>query len=387
MSLIKDNFMLKNTTIAQDYNSMEEYWNDYELINQGKSPNTYWDTYENGLRRMLESRIAKLYGSESALLLNSGMAAIHAAIESQILCSDDKIMLGQKSYFETIDWLEKFLIPRGIELIKVDTSDSKQISKALEIHQPKICFLETVINSPEVICLDFDNIFFAISHKTVFIIDNTVQSHLTKWFKAIPKKYRNRLLIVESGTKYITDQLMMGVIYGSLRSLEKPRVYARSIGNQLQQKAFEYLETGDLYNLDKKLIIQSKNLEYLIGKIEPKKFQYIRTLNQNARSKTQIKLFAKGTGCLVFLSLIDCGDLEFIHRQFVDSIKQKMSEVGLLIQIRAGFGYSTTCLRSYEDNALNQADMPLYVRISVGVESEVYFRTLAKIINQISYEL
>jgi cystathionine beta-lyase/cystathionine gamma-synthase len=387
MLLIKDNFMLKNTTIAQDYNSMEEYWADYELINQGKSPNTYWDTYENGSRRMLESWLATIYGSEASLFLNSGMAAIQTSLESQVLCHGDKILIGQKSYFETIDWLEKFVTLRGIELIKVDTSNSHEIMTALRFHRPKICFLETVINSPDVICLDFDNKFFEISQKTFFVIDNTVQSHLTKWFEIVPKKYHNRLLVVESGTKYITDQIMMGIIYGSLESLEKPRNYARCIGNQLQQKAFDYFKPVDFEGLSKKLGTQNKNVEYLINKIDPSKFQYIRTLNQNAKSVNQKMLFSKSMGCLVFLKLQDCENLESKHRQLVNSIKQKMTELGFLIHIRAGFGYSTTCLRSYEDNALNQADKPLYVRISVGVESEEYFRTLAKIINQISYEL
>jgi cystathionine beta-lyase/cystathionine gamma-synthase len=387
MSLIKDNFMPKNTTIAQDYNSMEEYWEDYELINQGKSPNTYWDTYENGSRRMLESQLATIYGSESSLFLNSGMAAIQTAFESQVLCHGDKILIGQKSYFETIDWLEKFVTPRGIELIKVDTSNSHEIAMALEIHQPQICFLETVVNSPDVICLDFDIQFFKISPKTVFVIDNTVQSHSTKWFEIVPKKYHNRLLVVESGTKYITDQIMMGIIYGSLESLEKSRNYARCIGNQLQQKAFDYLKPVDSEGLSKKLGIQNKNVEYLMSKINPSKFQYVRMFNQNAKSANQKILFSKGMGCLVFLKLQGCEELEYKHRQLVDSIKQKMSGLGFLIHIRAGFGYSTTCLRSYEDNALNQVDKPLYVRISVGVESEEYFRTLAKIINQMSYEL
>jgi cystathionine beta-lyase/cystathionine gamma-synthase len=197
--------MPKNTTIAQDYNSMEEYWTDYELINQGKSPNTYWDTYENGSRRMLESKIAELYGSESALLLNSGMAAIHTALESQILKSGDKILIGQKSYFETIDWIEKFVIPRGIELIKVDSANSSYIKQKLEDYQPKIAFFETVINSPDVIALDFENSFFEIAPNKIFIIDNTVQSHLTKWFEIVPTKHHVRILIVESGTKYITE--------------------------------------------------------------------------------------------------------------------------------------------------------------------------------------
>lgn len=180
---------------------------------------------------------------------------------------------------------------------------------------------------------------------------------------------------------------MVGIIYGSLVALEKPRDYARCIGNQLQQKAFEYLQHKSLLDLDKKLKIQSKNVEYLISKIDPNKFQYIRILNKNAKSLNQKKLFKKGIGCLVFLKLQDCEDPESKHRQLVNSIKQKMSECGFLIQIRAGFGYATTCLRSYEDNDLNQADKPLYIRISIGTESVEYFETLAKTINQVNYEL
>ena len=371
--------------IIQDYDSMESYWSDYELINQGKSPHTYWDTYENGSRRQLEQKLADIYGSESALFLNCGMSALHVALESQNLKAGDSILLGQKSYFETFTWLDQYLKPRGIELIRVDTSDFGQLSKALSQVQPKICLLETVINSPDCICLDFSSDLFEIAQKTLFIIDNTVQSHLTTWFDDIPKQYHNQLLIVESATKYITDEIMVGLIYGSQNGLSKPRDYARTIGQQLQQAAFSKIKPSNLTKLESKLNKHSRNVKLFLESLSPHKsyFNYIRVLNQNANSINQKQIFKNGVGSLVFLKL-NANNLIETHRKLVKIWKDELQKQNIKIKICAGFGFDTTCLRSYEDNNLNQPDKPFYVRISIGIESSKKIKVMAKVLGEIA---
>jgi cystathionine beta-lyase/cystathionine gamma-synthase len=366
--------------IAQDYNTIEEYWADVALINEGKSQNTYWDTYENGMRRQLESSLAKVYGSESCLFLNSGMSAIHSAIEAQILSTGDVVMVGEKSYFETGNWLDTYLSPRGVRILKVKTENADEVFEVLQKYQPKLCIFETVINSPDVICLDLDNKFFEVSNRTVFIIDNTVQSHLTRWFQIIERRYHDRVLVVESGSKYIAENLMMGIVYGTWIGLEPVRDYARSIGNQLQQRVLEHLNE-DFRTIDQKMNLHSKNLSLLSLNINHNLFEFVRTLNQRAINANQKKLFSNGVGCLLFIQLKG-KNLKSHHRKLVNQIHHKISESGYVIDIRAGFGYTTTCIRSYEDSGLNQPDNPLYVRISVGCERPEYFVRLARFLNQ-----
>jgi hypothetical protein len=174
---------------------------------------------------------------------------------------------------------------------------------------------------------------------------------------------------------------MMGIIYGTQNTLEKCRSFARSVGNQLQQKAFDHLQSEDLVNLESELLQQSLNVDIFVTNLDKSQFEFVRTLGSDSN------LFQRGKGCLVFLKLLDSIDLKLKHRKLIDMTKQKMSDKGLLIHIRAGFGYHTTCLRSYEDNALNQPDQPLYIRISIGTESPDYFVILATIINQTCYEI
>jgi cystathionine beta-lyase/cystathionine gamma-synthase len=366
--------------IAQDYNTIEEYWADVALINEGKSQNTYWDTYENGMRRQLESSLAKVYGSESCLFLNSGMSAIHSAIEAQTLSTGDVVMVGEKSYFETGHWLDTYLSPRGVRILKVKTENADEVFEVLQKYQPKLCIFETVINSPDVICLGFDSIFFEASEQTIFIIDNTIQSHLTRWFQIIEHRYHDRLLVVESGSKYITENLMMGIVYGTRFGLVPVRDYARSIGNQLQQRALEHLEC-DFETIDQKLKLHSKNLTILNTHINYCLFEFVRPLNYRIVNANQKRLFSNGVGCLLFIQLKG-KNLKSRHRKLVNLIRQKMSDSGHMIHIRAGFGYAVTCLRSYEDSGLNQSDSPLYIRISVGCERPEYIVRLAHFLNQ-----
>jgi cystathionine beta-lyase/cystathionine gamma-synthase len=372
-----------NHTIANDYETMEDFLNDCENINTGKSPNTYWDTYENGARRKLEAKLARLYGSRESLFVNSGMNAIHVAIESNNLKTGDKILIGQKCYFETTDWIQKYLVPRGVVVLKVDTSNSSKVLEMLETHKPNICFLETVINSPEVICLDFDGQFFEASQGTAFIIDNTVQSHLTKWYKIVPAKYHDKLLIVESGSKYITENLMMGVVYGTSKKLSACRDYARCVGSQLQQKAFEHIQPSDFVNLDKKLERQSQNVKLFLKHINKLSFEHVKSLDDQSNTYNQQNIFKNGTGCLVFMKLESSTNVQSDHRKIVNTLKHNLRRKKITVDIRAGFGYATTCLRTYEDNSLNQPDRPLYIRISIGIESSTQIIQMANSLNKI----
>ena len=48
------------TEVAASYRSMDEFWADADAQERGDSRRTFWDTYEHGRRRQIESQLAAL---------------------------------------------------------------------------------------------------------------------------------------------------------------------------------------------------------------------------------------------------------------------------------------------------------------------------------------
>ncbi|MEI6430491.1 MAG: PLP-dependent transferase, partial [Pseudanabaena sp. ELA607] len=243
--LRKGNFLNEISTFAHTYPSMEAFWDDAKAQVLGESPNTYWDTYEHGRRRQLEQILANTYGSESALLVNTGMSTIAVVVGMLNLSQGSKILTGERCYFETSDYLERYLVPRGIEIIRVPVDNTLLLNETIKNLQPQLAIFETVTNVPDVTALLGFPDCLGVSPNTFFLIDNSVQSHLTKWFSLVEKSC-SRVLVAESLGKYLTHETMGGVIYGSKETVERARNFARATGQQLQEKSFNYLCEAEL---------------------------------------------------------------------------------------------------------------------------------------------
>ncbi len=167
--------------VADCYDSMDDFWSNVASVDKGLSFGTYWDTYENGERRQLERVIAKGYGSQDALLLNSGMSALAVSIGSLKLRAGDCLLTGQSNYFETAGYLDRFVQGCGIQVRRVNLSRPGRLASAIKRWSPKVVLLETVVNAPSLECpLDALICMEQFVHP-VYIIDNSVQSWLTKW--------------------------------------------------------------------------------------------------------------------------------------------------------------------------------------------------------------
>jgi len=370
--------------VIEDYGTVDEFWSDFELINQGKSNHTYWDTYENGQRRKLESSFSKEYGSESALLLNTGMSAVFSSVIVNILKSSSKLLTSKKLYFETDNLFKKYLSKNIVEIIRVDHTNSIAILKLLKKYKPQICFFETVINLPEVPVLDFDKKYFLASPESLFVIDNSSQSHNTKWFHIIPKKYHSRLLVIESLAKYFTDEAMGGIIYGNHSSIEKIRDFARNTGQQLQQRAIDYISIPRIKNISNRLSKININIQVFKEIIEEyiSLFEYVNFLNSKVLTKNQKRIFATGKGALVYLKIRwpPNFDEDSTNRKLINLWKNSLKDKNIDLKIRAGFGFDITSVRNYEKNQLNQIDTPKYIRISVGTENTSKIEETAKVL-------
>jgi cystathionine beta-lyase/cystathionine gamma-synthase/SAM-dependent methyltransferase len=376
--------------VAQEYSDMEEFWEDYQNQIEGKSCNTIWDTYEHGQRRKLEGLLAKSYGSESALLLNSGMSAISVTIGMLKLSKNDVILTSDRCYFETSGFLEDFVIGLGVNVVRVDIDNSETVLNALNFYKPKLAIFETIVNVPDVSIANSYHEWLNVSPETIFLIDNSVQSHLTRWFEII-KETNDKILVLESAVKYITHACMAGVMYGTTNIMEKARNYARSSGQQLQQKAFNYICESEIRLVEKKLLIHSRNIsifkEELYNHLHL--FEFLRSLDSKNNNSSEI--FKKGCGSLLYLSLHITGKtsdlIDQMHRDLLKTWCFLAKELELNVVVRCGFGWNNTTARVYESGVLNQRDGVSYLRISIGIEPPwmIYLlaKTLVKAANQV----
>ncbi len=380
------------SNFARSYPTMEEFWADTDAQAQGMSHYTFWDTYEHGRRRQLEQLLAKAYGSESALLLNTGMSAIAVVVEMLKLRPGAKVLTGERCYFETSDYLERYLVPRGIELVRVSVDEPTKMVETITKIQPELAIFETVINFPSVPVLSWFPKYLSASPETFFLIDNSVQSHLTRWFEMIECIYHSRILVVESAGKYLTHECMAGVVYGCTETVERARDFARATGQQLQEKAFNYLCETEIAQVSWQLARHSRNVTVFKEELKPYQscFEFIRSLDSGiVQGHDAAKIFNNGVGALLFVSLpVPTIDepitLAQKHRRLLNDWFMRVKELELDIQVRCGFGWNETVARVYESERLNQADAPSYLRVSVGIEPLSVIRSLAQALGEAS---
>jgi cystathionine beta-lyase/cystathionine gamma-synthase len=353
-------------SVADSYTSMDAFWSGVAATEAGEDTGTYWDTYENGERRILERFLSNGYGSSDALLLNCGMSAVAVAVGSLALRSGDCLLTSRTNYFETSGFLQRFVESTGVVIQRIDVSTAGALDGAIVRFRPKAVLLETAVNSPKLECPI--GVLEAIRKhpETSFIVDNSVQSWLTRWFSS--RDHHHDLLVVESGTKYITNQVMCGVIYGGGVRMTAARDFARDTGQQLQGRALHFLQRACVERLDQRLKIHSSNAKMFAQIVNESGGGRVvaKTLDANA-PQSGWSPFSHGVGSLVFVEPATDRpiDKDFLHRW-----RQNLTAKGFgsMPDIRAGFGWMRTAARTYEGTKLNQPDAPAYLRVSCGIE-------------------
>jgi hypothetical protein len=374
-----------NAEVSRRYASMDEFWHDARAQTSGESPFTFWDTYEHGRRRQLEQRIAAAYGSEDALLLNAGMSAVAVALDALGLRPGDRILTSKRNYFETAELFDRYLPQRGIEVVRAPIGQPGAMHQAISCHAPKAVFFEVATNSPEVESPADLARWLEETAEVAFVCDNTVQGPLTRWFgdRAVAAvKPSASLLVVESATKYVSQSMVAGLIYGERRMVDSARALARITGQQLQEKAFNYLREGEISAVEQRLKLHSRNVAIFVEALSEVAgaLQFLRTLSgAPARACVAPALFANGVGGLLYLKprTLDEEAAGPACRRIVTEWQRRLAAHGQVLFVRAGFGWAETCARVYESRNLNQADSPAYLRISVGIEPPHIARLLA----------
>jgi cystathionine beta-lyase len=164
----------------------------------------------NPTSTILEKKIAALEGAEHALALGSGMAAVSAAVLSQVKAGDHVVSV-KKPYSWTNTLMQRLLPRFGVETTMIDGTDPANFRAAIR-QNTKLLYLESP-NSFTFELQDLEAVSkLAREHQLCTIIDNSYASPLYQQ----PISYGIDI-VVHSATKYIGghSDTMGGIICSS----------------------------------------------------------------------------------------------------------------------------------------------------------------------------
>jgi O-succinylhomoserine sulfhydrylase len=165
----------------------------------GKQRGFTYSRLANPTVRMFEERLALLEGAEEAAATATGMAAVHAALTSQLKAGDR--VVAARLLFGSCQYILSELLPRfGVETVLVDGRDLDAWAAALE-RPTKLVFFETPGN-PTLELIDIAAVA-KLAHRAGarVIVDNVFATGILQ-----RPLERGADLVVYSATKHIDGQ-------------------------------------------------------------------------------------------------------------------------------------------------------------------------------------
>jgi O-succinylhomoserine sulfhydrylase len=195
----------------------------------GTSPGFQYSRFGNPTVSMFEERMALLEGAEAARATATGMAAVTAAILSQVAAGDH--VVAAKALFGSCRWIVEELCPRfGVASTLVDGADLEQWAKAVRPNT-KVLFLESPTN-PTLEVYDIAAIAeIAHSVGARLVVDNVFATPCCQSPLALGAD-----VVAYSATKHIDGQgrCLGGVVLGDRKFVEDQlQVFIRQTGPTL----------------------------------------------------------------------------------------------------------------------------------------------------------
>ena len=182
---------------------------------RAKSAGTVYTRYNNPTFEACERRLAALEGAGKAWLFGSGMAAISAAVLSQVQAGD-RVLVQREIYGGAYEFFRD-LGPRfGLAVSWFSIGDPSSLTRGLGA-KPALVYLETPTN-PHLRCLDLAAVGKAVrAAGSVSVCDGTFASPINQK----PLEFGIDL-VVHSATKYLAGHadVVAGCVLGSQERLE-----------------------------------------------------------------------------------------------------------------------------------------------------------------------
>jgi cystathionine beta-lyase/cystathionine gamma-synthase len=188
-------------------------------------PQRFYTRYGSPNVALVEVIVAELEGAESAVAFGSGMAAIAAAILSNVR-TGDHVVAQTAHYTAALTLLTDWLPRQGVEVTQVDQTDIEAFRRAIG-PRTRVVYMETPTN-PTMALTDLKAVS-ALAHGqgAIAVTDNTFASSFNQRPLALGVD-----LVVQSATKYLNghSDVTAGAVVGSRKLVEPIWEYARVHG-------------------------------------------------------------------------------------------------------------------------------------------------------------
>lgn len=218
--------------VAPIYPGSTYLYDDLEVMDTalaGEEGRYVYTRYGNPTTTALETAIANLEGTVSAVSFASGMAALHASIMTSIT-PGATVLATSDLYGATFGMLSGFIQEWGCALELVDFTDLAAVATAIEQYKPALIVCETISN-PLMKVTDVPAVVqLARSVRATVLVDSTF---------ATPVLYRPAAdgahLVVHSMTKYISGHgdVTAGIVATSRMRRQQLSDFAKMAGGIL----------------------------------------------------------------------------------------------------------------------------------------------------------
>jgi cystathionine beta-lyase/cystathionine gamma-synthase len=361
----------------QDEETMKEAFKDER--NHFRAPGLYiYSRYRNPTVVAVEEQLMALEKSKWALLTQSGMSAIDAALaifqkagETGAWLFFSEIYGGTNSYIDRV-----LQYRRGIDVKRIYPTggqyDLHQLEKILAGEKPRLVYFEAMSN-PMLVVSDCEAIIaVAKKHGAVVIVDNTFATPYL-WN---PLQY-GADIVVHSATKYLSghNNITAGVVCGNNPQWEKDAIeYRKYVGHMISPDDAYRLGT-QLRTFELRFERHCQNAAQLAKilaaheKIEKVLYPGLETHPSHGEA---VKLFkGKGNGGMITFDLKtrDPGKKGEAAREFIAAVSEHIPLVPTL-------GDSITTLLHVESVWGDKYPLPGMIRLSVGIENVRHLETV-----------
>lgn len=195
----------------------------------GESDGYIYSRLGNPTTRQLEQRMAAMEGMEDAAATATGMAAVSAALLSN-LAAGDHLIASKAVYGCSYALMSHMLTKFGIEVSFVDMTSPENIEAEVKSNT-KVIFLESPIN-PNLVVLDLAAIAaVAKKHQLISIVDNTFLTPVLQQ----PAKLGIDI-VIHSATKYLNGHgdVVAGIVCGNKDMISNVKMTAlKDIGGTI----------------------------------------------------------------------------------------------------------------------------------------------------------
>lgn len=321
-------------------------------------PGLFYSRMDNPTVAALETHLANLEGAEACVAMSSGMGAIHCTLMA-LLKPGSRIVADPCVYGCTHSLLDK-LAAWGVEVIRCDTSNPKELAKAIG-KKVDVVYVETPMN-PTLRLVDMKNAA-KLTHAAggLLVVDNTFCT------PAVQKPLSlGADVVVHSLTKGINghSDLIAGAVMGSKKLIHKVWDWRKDAGPTLDADTAWHVLRG-AQTLRLRVDAANANALAMAQALEAEGMKVRHPLLASHPDHAVAKAQMPGGCCVLTLEL----DSEKAAMAFLDRLKLIIRAVSLGgYESLASHPWSTTHSGMPETLRRKAGITPGLVRLSLGIE-------------------